>query len=129
MTGLVTLRADHSDLVFGYDREASGPSVHLFVPKYFLKTKDETLTVRVAEANQQDAMVRPGKKLANVGEIQILRDQKPLFALRSFPDLIIGTSGRFSSAIVRTSCWKLFRIGARLAGRFSSNLIFIESAE
>jgi hypothetical protein len=78
--------------VFGYDHKASGPSVHLFVSKYFPKAKDEALTIRVAEANQQDAIVRPRKKLANIGEIQILRDQEPLFALRSFPDLTISST-------------------------------------
>jgi hypothetical protein len=77
----------HSDFLIGHDDKAPGPSTDGFVAKDLFYTFYKLETAGRAESNQHNPMMGAEREPPSIREIQILRDQQPLFSLRCAPKI------------------------------------------
>lgn len=69
-----------------HNHEASSPQFDLFAKKDLHDSLKEPQTSRIRQANKKDAAMRSWLEFSYVGEVKILRDQKPSLALCRRPD-------------------------------------------
>src|SRR5258708_31406257 len=74
------------------DHKASCPFVHILNFKNLTDAADQAEAARWMETHQQNAAVSSRNIKPSIRKIQVLCDQKPLFALRGGPYLWIATS-------------------------------------
>jgi hypothetical protein len=59
--------------MFRRNHKATPPASNVFLFEYLTNTLDEMLPVRSSKPNEQNAVVRSGSELPQVGEAEILR--------------------------------------------------------
>ncbi len=78
--------------MLGCDDQASSPLGDSLRCEQQGHTGSEGFPPRLCETHQQQSGVRPGREPANIGEIQILCDQKAVSHLCRSPDFVVVTS-------------------------------------
>ena len=82
------------NLDVGHEDEAAFPAFHSFGGEDLPDALREGQSPRHSQAHQHQAVVGAGRELAQVREIQILGDEKPLRVLRRLPNLRVGLTGQ-----------------------------------
>jgi len=70
--------------------EATAPGFDFFVPEYLFEPSRERQTTWHSQAHKNDAVMQAGAELADIGEIQILSDEKAVGVLRCAPNSRVG---------------------------------------
>ena len=88
------LRTMHPDLPVGHQDKTTRPRRHVFILKHLQHSSRQSLSARKVQPKQKQANMSARRKLANVGEVQILGDEETTAHLGRLPHVRIGTPGQ-----------------------------------
>jgi hypothetical protein len=82
-------RSSDADLSIGHDCKTTSPALDNLRLKYGDDALKQRVATRSCQSNDEQASMSAGRVLAQIGEVEVLRDEETLRRLRRAPDIRI----------------------------------------